>query len=319
MRVVGDYPVLFAVNDAEVRVVLDARLARPHHLELAGGVCKVEHAVLGGQRRRRNDHEVAFRAVRAHADAELLVGFLVHQHVLGSRCAQLVAPDLVGAPGVVAADVEQVVLPRPRGAVEHALDFVVEQLAGVQVFEPHGEALVAFGVEGVREQAARGGHGRCPEREELVPGGELVDVEKHLFPRHVLGDLRRGPRVIGGRDAARDAVVLALDGAAVVPPVALALRHGHVGLFDAGFDLAVDVVHQPGPDGGFLFRIGVFGLEVRENFGVVLVAQPLVVVHELAAVEFADNRALVSYGWDHACSPGHSEKRRPESRSYASM
>ena len=63
----------------------------------------------------------AYSCAHADAHAEFFVRLLVNQHVLGRIGAERVPPHLVGAPRVVHADVEQVVLPRPGRAVEDAL------------------------------------------------------------------------------------------------------------------------------------------------------------------------------------------------------
>ena len=95
----------------------------------------------------------------------------------------------------------------------------------VEVLDPDRVALVADHVGGVGEQVAVGADRGAAEREELVALGERVEVEQHLLAgqrrlvgRGVLGGLRRGPVVrVGDRDAAAGAVLLALEGAAVVP------------------------------------------------------------------------------------------------------
>ena len=294
-----DQPVLAVPQRGVVRVVLHPLFARAHYLELGGGILERSDAVLGSQGRRGQDVEEALRAVRAHADAELLVLLLEDQDVLGCVRAHLVAPDLVGPPGVVAADVEQVVIAGPGRAVEDALDDVREQLAGLQVLDAQVEALVAGGVHRVGQEAAGGGDRGGADGEEFVAFGELVGVDKHLLPGHLLRDLGWGPGVVGGGDAAREGVVLALDGAAVVPPVARALRHGHIRFLHARLDLAVDRVGQIAQERGGLLSGGVFRLQVRDRLRAVFVAQPLVVVHEVAAVERAGDRVLRCLGEIH--------------------
>ena len=141
-----------------------------------------------------------------------------------------VAPDLVGAPGVVDGRVvERLAGGVPGGAAEDAVDLVVEQLAGAEVLDPDRVALVADDVDGVGEQRAVGADARAAEGEEVVAVGQDVEVEQHLLAgqRRAVGAgvLGVGPRrrpVVGAGDGhpAGGAVLAALEGAAVVPVVA---------------------------------------------------------------------------------------------------
>ena len=155
-----------------------------------------------------------------------------------------------------------------------------------QVLDPDRVALVAGDVGGVGEQALVGADRGPAEGEEVVALGELVEVEQQLLARErrlvgraVLGRRGRGPVVlVGDRDAAAGAVLLALEGARVVPVPADPGGHRQVGLQRAGLDLLEDRLAQVGEVGGALLGVGVLGLEVRRDLGGVLVAQPLVVV-----------------------------------------
>jgi hypothetical protein len=64
-----------------------------------------------------------------------------------------------------------------------------------------------------------------------------VDARRQDGRRPVVG--------AGQRRAALDAVLLALDGAPVVPPCALTRRNGQVGLEGASLDLVEDALAQP--------------------------------------------------------------------------
>ena len=87
--------------------------------------------------------------------------------------AEPVPPDLVGAPGVVDGRVVDVgAVADQVDAAEDAGDLVGQQLAGGEVLDPHGVALVAGGVGGVGEQVAVGADRRAAEREELVALGQ---------------------------------------------------------------------------------------------------------------------------------------------------
>ncbi len=172
-----------------------------------------------------------------------------------------VPPDLVGAPGLVDGRVVEVLARRvPGGAADDADDLVGAVLAGGQVEDPDRVALVADHVGRVGEQGAVGADAGAAEREELVALGQRVEVEQQLLAgqrglvgRGVLGGPRRGPVVgVGHRDPAAGAVLLALEGAAVVPVAAVAGRHRQVGLAGAGLDLVEDRLAQVGEVRGLL-------------------------------------------------------------------
>jgi hypothetical protein len=71
---------------------------------------------------------------------------------------------------------------------------------------------------------------------------------------------------------------LAFFGAGVIPPGAVAKRHGDVGLLDVREHFFVEVFAEGGQRGHPGFGVGVFGFKVRRNFRVLLVAEPRVVV-----------------------------------------
>ena len=80
-------------------------------------------------------------------------------------------------------------------------DLVVEQLAGGQVADPDGVALVAGVVAGVGEPVAVGADVERAEREEVVPLGQLVPVQEDLLAGQWLavGRQRRYVATIAGR------------------------------------------------------------------------------------------------------------------------
>ena len=122
-------------------------LARPDERRLARGLA------LAGQQ-----HDL-LAAAQLDAQEEPLVVLLEHEHVVGLRRAQPVAPHLVGPHGLVGDHVEEVrLVRRPGGAVVGALEHVVGVAPGGEVAEPHGEDLVAAGVGRPRQQAAAGAH-----------------------------------------------------------------------------------------------------------------------------------------------------------------
>ena len=77
----------------------------------------------------------------------------------------------------------------------------------------------------------------------------------------------------------------ALLGAGVVPPGAVAVRNGDVGLLHVGEHLLVELIAQAGERGHHGLGVGVFGFEIGGDLGILLVAQPGVVVGEGDAVE----------------------------------
>src|SRR5690606_29218703 len=81
-----------------------------------------------------------------------------------------------------------------------------------------------------------------------------------------------------------DAVLLALLGAAVVPPAPLADRDRQVGLLSAVLDLAEDRLAQPLEVRGARLGVGVLGAQVVEDLGILRVLEPGVGVVDGVAV-----------------------------------
>ena len=219
-----------------------------------------------------------------------------NQHVFRLRRANAVAPHGIGAPGFVDTLVEDVVLAYPAGAIKDAGEFIGQIFAGLQVFHVQVKALVAGGVDGICQVAPTGGHRGCTQGEKFVALSQRVQVQHNLFAgnRPVVRDARWSPRISAffDRDAAGIAVVFALFGAPVVPIIARARRHGHVGLFDARGDLGINIVPQAGQVFGLRVRIGVFRLQVSKRFFCFFITQPLVVIHEIPAMETAGDRVF---------------------------
>ena len=82
-----------------------------------------------------------------------------------------------------------------------------------------------------------------------------------------------------------DRVLLALDGAGEVAPVAVGDRRRLVGLLHPRPDLGEDAVAELGDRGEHRFGVDVLGLEVGEHGGIVAVAEPVPVVDALVAVD----------------------------------
>src|SRR5882762_2538899 len=135
------------------------------------------------------------------------------------------------------------------------------------------------------------------QAEEGVAFGEGVQVEQELvgfiaeliagLGRNILRRCRR--RFIGGA-AVMERVLFALESFGEVVVAAEAIRHREIGLLDAGEHFLVELFLKG--DGGFEQRvgIGVFGLEVANNFGILFFAKPEIVVYAEVAMEAVFNR-----------------------------
>jgi hypothetical protein len=215
------------------------------------------------------------------------------QLVLVLAGAEAVAPDLVGTPGLVGGRVvERGGVAVPGGAAVDVGELVVEQFAGGEVLDAYGVALVAGDVGRVGEQGGARAHAGAAEAEEVVALGECVEVEQHLLAGErglVVGDVggcRRGPVVgVGGLHPAARAVLLPLEAAAVVPVAARARRDAQIGLESARLDLLEDLRAQVGEVVGLCLGVGVLGLDVGDDLGVLLLPEPLVVIGPGQAVE----------------------------------
>src|SRR5690606_24573791 len=79
-------------------------------------------------------------------------------------------------------------------------------------------------------------------------------------------------------------VLPAVLGAGVVPPAILAIRHREVGFLDATEHLGIQAVAKPACRFEHGLRVGVFRLEVANDFRIGLVPEPRVIVAEGFAV-----------------------------------
>ena len=144
------------------------------------------------------------------------------------------APDGVGAPGIIHALIEEVILAHPGGAVEDAGEGVGEVLPGVQILDAQRKALITGDIGGIGQVASRGGYGGGAQGEELMSLREFIRIKEHLLVRAGFhGDLRGHPGFITDGHAAEDAVALAFLGASEVPVLTPADRNRHVGFLHA--------------------------------------------------------------------------------------
>jgi hypothetical protein len=253
-----------------VDVILVPLAALLDHAELAARIVGAQHAhfrgVLGGDRQ----HEEGFAAGVVHADVVELVGFLVDE--LRGRLERVAVQPVAALGGLVLLHVEEraaVGGPRDRG---HALGALAQHASALQVLHLQRVLAKAGEIHRVGELRAVGTHVHGAHRRVLVALGELVHVEQHLF---------RG--VHRALAAAVDRILQALDLALVIPVAALAVRHALVGFLDAREDLLVEPVAEAFERLHRLLRVAVLRFEVRDDFRIVLVAQPEVVVDAAVA------------------------------------
>ena len=235
------------------------------------------HAPLGRGKAVGGDEHV-FAAARAeHAHVIQHVVFLEHFGVARPRGPDHVPPHRVAALGGVGGHVEEgAVVVRPRRSVPDVGDRI-GQPAGAQILHVEGVLPECRGVLDVQQQLRVGAHVEAAQRMEPFSGRQGVLIEDHFLR------CRKGAPL-----AAVDGVRLALLGAGVVPVPVVLIRDAEVGFLDATEQLAVQLLLQGfgvfHPGGG----VGVLRLEVGEDRGVLLLAQPVVVVDQDFAVERVD-------------------------------
>ena len=126
--------------------------------------------------------------------------------------------------------------------------------------------------------------GKDADAEVLFTLREPVAIEQNLFG----AALSRLPTI--------DGVLLPLFGAGVVEILAAADGNALVRLFDAGHHLAVKLVLQLFGGGHHGRDIAIFVGQIFNDFGLVLFAQPMVVVHADIAVQLHDFWVEARYG-----------------------
>ncbi len=233
----------------------------------------------------------------AHSEVEAVVGLLVDQDVVGRVRAHAVTPELVRTHGLVHPHVEDGgVVVGPGRSVRGVLDRLGGQGVGVEVHEVHGVALAAGRVCRIGQPPVVGTDGEVAQGEVGVPGGQEVLVQDDLLiGGDPAGRLGAGPV---GRPPAVDGVVASLQGAAVVEPAPLAHRHREVRLLDAGHDLVEQGLLQSPRAGHDRSGVGILRLEVRDDGGVVFVAEPVPLVDPGVAVGLEGHRTSLGHGGD---------------------
>ena len=225
---------------------------------------------------RFEDDEFAV-AGAADAEVEALVVVLIDEHIFGVLRAEGVPPELELALLLLVFDgVKKCpVVGGPDDGAD-ALDFSGEGLAGFEVLDAQGVLAEAGGVCGVGEPAAVVGDVGVADGKEGVAFGKLVAVEDDLLGGDSPDSAAWGRAPV----AAVDGVLRALFGTRVVPPGAVAVRDGDVGLLHVREHLLVELIAQAGERGHHGLGVGVFGFEIGGDLGILLVAEPGVVVGE---------------------------------------
>ena len=233
----------------------------------------------GSELRRGLDEDEATAAGAFDPDEEALVVLAVHEHVVGGRGAERMAPDLERAHRVVGACVEaRARVVGPREAVGHVVDRVGEVLSGRDVAEAERVPLAAGHVDRVREGRMVRRDLEAAEREVVVAIGEPVLVENDV----------RQLRALAPESAAVDRVLRTLQGPGRVLPPALGDGCGLVGLLHARLDLVEDAVPERQQGREHRVGVGILGFEVGDDLRVVTVAEPVPVVAALVAVRGQD-------------------------------
>ena len=162
---------------------------------------------------------------------------------------------------------------RPGGAVVDAGHDVGQVGASAEIAEAKLVQLRAIDVLRVGDRVLVRASLDVAELEIFVAFGQLVGVENDLL----LGVHRAASTAV-------DLVVEAFDGAGVGPPTLVEDGGREVGLLNSTDDLPIELSLQAGRRRHHLVRVGVLGLQVGDDLGVLLVAEPVVRIDALVAV-----------------------------------
>ena len=263
------FDILFArLEDAKLRHGLIGR----NVVSLGGGVAAADHEDVG----------VAAGLERFHFEAFVL--FFVDERV-GSGGSELMAVEAILALGdLVFLGVEnRLVVVGPNDGAD-SLGVIGQEFAGAKILDGERELAKASLVEGVSQEIAVGAGFILRHAHELVPFGELVDVEKDF---------------LGGAGsvlfAAANPVLLSCFRPGVIEIVALFVRNLDVGFLDVAQHFVVELFLER--LGGLHDRVGVgvLRLEIGADFGIGLVSQPEIVVDELVTVEVGGFRDFLCH------------------------
>jgi len=215
------------------------------------------------------------RASLGDVHAEELIGLFVNQNM--PLVADLVAIEAVGALGdsVFARVEERLVVLGP----DHRSDAFgggIEHLTREQVLHHQGVLAKALVVVGVGDEVAAGADGDRAELEEGAAFRQDVDVEDDLLRAALLE-----------ATTAREAVLFALFGAAVIQPTTATGRHRLVALFDTRTHLEIELLLQGLGVSHVGERVGVLGFEVGNQIWVLhrQIAHPGIVIDHVMAMK----------------------------------
>ena len=257
-----------------VDVVLQVAGPRLEDAELAGGVVRLQDAGLGAEGLVAGDHKVAVGFGAADVAGEGVVVLLVDQHVVLRIGADAVAPDLERAQGLrILLRVEQgAVVQGPGHVAGHLRDHVRKVPAGVQVAHMQVVEAAAHGVHPVDHIPGVGTDLHAAQGEIPLVPAHGVAVEHDL-----LGRVHRAlPAAVQG-------VFAALLVTGVVPVAVQEVGGRGVVLLDAALQLGQQRVLQRLGVGHHGVQVGVLGVQVIQDLGVVPFVQPVVVVNTGAA------------------------------------
>ncbi len=257
-----------------VHVVLVVLFARGDQAQRRRRLIGRKKPPLAGRMRARADQDEGLAAGEKGEDAEHLVLLFIEQGVGRGIGSERVAVEPIRPLGWVGRRVEErLVVRRPRDRRD-AGDLLGEELARREVLDPERVVSKPGVVRRVGEEGAVAADLSGADRHELLALGQGVDVEVDLLGRLDAALL-----------AAVDRVLLALLGARVVVPAAVAVGHRKVGFLDAPEHLVVESLSE---GLGRLHEgvgIRVLGLEERADLRVVPLAHPEVVVLESLVVQ----------------------------------
>ena len=139
----------------------------------------------------------------------------------------------MGSPGLVEAGVEdERAVAAELDAIADVRDGVIEDLTRGQVLDDEVETLVPGAIRGEREPIVVVTDRQGADGEELAVARLDVAVDEDLLARDGLAVQHRSSRTIGQRGTGLHGILLALDGAAVIPPRPAGHRHREIGLED---------------------------------------------------------------------------------------
>ena len=254
-----------------------AALAGVEDAERTCGVVGFEQAVFGGDAVMIADNRhVLLRLHPVQPHVELVVGFFIHQYVGGGIGAKLMAVHLVTQQRLhVFLDVEKrVVVGCPRKVARfYVLDHFGINLAGFQVFHPQRIHAAADGVFAENGQLIVVRDLKATEVVVRVTFCQFIAIEEQFLGGCQCAFLPNVNRIFA-----------AFDKVGLIIVIAIPARNRLILLLDAPFHFGKERFFE-----GFLWRqgglcIGVFGVQVINDFLIVPVVEPVVVIDAGVAV-----------------------------------